>query len=251
MGWNLIIQFLILTVVISGGIIFALYMVLIRTVDGAKQRLDRDAEAARQRERELNQKIKEADAELQRRNKELDMMEKKMRQELLESTNKQKDEIIAKARAESEEIISRAQSSREQIRRDIEKSMDIKIIDYASGIAAEVLSAKVKQALDAQLVAEFIDQLNRVDLSRVNADIKVADVVSATTVPDSLLTQIASVFKSKLARDVKLNPRVDPQVVGGIVLMFESLQLDGSLRNAITESANALKQQVEKKYING
>ena len=82
MGWNLIIQFLILTVVISGVIIFALYMVLIRTVDGAKQRLDRDAEAARQREAELNQKIKEADAELQRRNKELDVMEKKMRQEI-------------------------------------------------------------------------------------------------------------------------------------------------------------------------
>src|SRR5579863_6588169 len=82
MGWNLIIQFLVLTVVISGGIIFALYMVLIRTVDGAKQRLDRDAEAARKREAELNQKIKEADAELQRRNKELDVMEKKMRQEL-------------------------------------------------------------------------------------------------------------------------------------------------------------------------
>ena len=77
MGWNLIIQFLILTVVISGGIIFALYMVLIRTVDGAKQRLDRDAEAARQREAELNQKIKEADAELQRRNKELDSWKRK------------------------------------------------------------------------------------------------------------------------------------------------------------------------------
>ena len=69
MGWNLIIQFLILMIVVSGGVIFALYLVLFKTVDGAKQRLDRDAEAARQREGELNQKIKEADAELQRRTK--------------------------------------------------------------------------------------------------------------------------------------------------------------------------------------
>ena len=248
MGWNLIIQFLILTVVISGGIIFALYMVLIKTVDGAKQRLDRDAEAARQREAELNQKIKEADAELQRRNKELDVMEKKMRQELEEQTNKPKEEMITKARTEAEEIITKAQNAREQIRREIEKNMEIKIINYAAGITAEVLTVKVKEALDKYLITEFIEKLNKVDMSRIGMDIKVAEVISATAVPDALLAEIAKVFKDKLAREIKLNPKIDPEVVGGIVVMFESLQLDGSLQNALKEAANALKQQVEKQY---
>ena len=48
--------------------------------------------------------------------------------------------------------------------------------------------------------------------------------------------------------DIKLNPKVDPQVVGGVVLMFESLQLDGSLQNALRVSAGALKEKVEKQY---
>ncbi len=248
MGWNLIIQFLILTVVVSGGIIFALYMVLIRTVDGAKQRLDRDAEAARQREAELNQKIKEADAELQRRNKELDVMEKKMRQELEEQTTKQKEEMINKARSEAEEIITKAQNAREQIRREVEKTMEIKIIDYSSAITTEILSIKVKEALDSHLISEFIEKLNNVDMSRIGMDIKVADVISATAIPEALLTSIAKVFKDKLGRDIKLNPKIDPKVVGGIILMFESLQLDGSLQNSLKESANALKLQVEKQY---
>ena len=248
MGWNLIIQFLILTAFISGLIIFALYMVLIRTVDGAKQRLDRDAEAARQREAELNQKIKEADAELQRRNKELDIMEKKMRQEVEEQANKQKEELINKARTEAEEIITKAQNAREQIRREVEKTMEIKIIDYASSVASEILSAKVKEALDKSLVAEFIEKLNKVDMSRIGMDIKVADVISATAIPESLLADLARVFKEKLSREIKLNPKIDPKVVGGVILMFESLQLDGSLQNSIKESANALKQQIEKQY---
>jgi F0F1-type ATP synthase membrane subunit b/b' len=248
MGWNLIIQFLILTAFISGLIIFALYMVLIRTVDGAKQRLDRDAEAARQREAELNQKIKEADAELQRRNKELDVMEKKMRQEVEEQTNKQRDEMLNKARTEAEEIITKGQNAREQIRRDIEKNMELKIIDYASSVAADVLSVKVKEALDRYLVTEFIEKLNKVDLSRIGMDIKVADVISATAIPETLLADISKAFKEKLSREIKLNPKIDPKVVGGVVLMFESLQLDGSLQNSIKELANALKQQVEKQY---
>jgi F0F1-type ATP synthase membrane subunit b/b' len=248
MGWNLIIQFLILTVVISGGIIFALYMVLIKTVDGAKQRLDRDAEAARAREAELNQKIKEADAELQRRNKELDIMEKKMRQELEEQTTKQKEEIINKARTEAEDIITKAQGAREQIRREVEKTMEIKIIDYSAGITTEILSAKVKEALDKYLITEFIEKLGTIDMSRISADIKMAEVISATPIPEALLADIAAVFKNKLSRDIKLNPKIDPKVVGGIVLMFESLQLDGSLQNSLKESANALKIQVEKQY---
>jgi len=248
MGWNLIIQFLILTVVISGGIIFALYMVLIKTVDGAKQRLDRDAEAARQREAELNQKIKEADAELQRRNKELDVMEKKMRQELEEQTTKQKEEMINKARAEAEEIIVKAQNARDQIRREVEKTMEIKIIDYAASISSEILSAKVKEALDKHLIAEFIEKLKGVDMSRIGMDIKVADVISATAIPEALLADISKAFKDKLSREIQLNPKIDPKVVGGVILMFESLQLDGSLQNSLKESANALKQQVEKQF---
>jgi len=248
MSWNLIIQFLVLTAVISGGIIFALYMIMIKSTDGHIQRLGRDAEAARKREAELNQKIKEADAELQKRHKELDVMEKKMRQELEESTTKQKEEMINKARKEAEEIITKAQNAREQIRREVEKVMEIKIIDYASGIVMDVLSAKVKESLDKYLIAEFIEKLSAVDMSRISVDIKVADVISATPIPEALLEELAQVFKTKLSRDITLNPKIDPKVAGGIVLMFESLQLDGSLQHSIREVTNALKQQVEKQY---
>jgi F-type H+-transporting ATPase subunit b len=235
-------------VVICVVILFFLRWMLFKDTEGAMQRLGREAEAARQREAELNQKIKEADAELQRRNKELDVLEKKMRQELEEKAAKEKDEIINKARTEAEEIITKAQNAREQVRREIEKNMEIKIVDYASAITADILSSKVKEVLNKDLIAEFIDKLGTVDMARISADIKTADVISATAIPESLLADIARVFKSKLSREITLNPKVDPQVVGGIVLMFESLQLDGSLQNAIKESANDLKQKVEKQY---
>jgi len=250
MGWDFILKIAFLLIVISTTVIGLLWYFIFKGVDDAKVRLDRDAEAARQREAELNQKIKEADAELQKRKKELDLMEKKMRQELEEQTNKQKEEMITKARAEAEEIITKAQNAREQIRRDVEKNMEIKIVDYAAAMTSEILSDKVKQALDKYLISEFIDKLTKVDMSRIGMDIKVADVVSATTIPDPTLVEIAKVFKDKLNRDIKLNPKIDPQVLGGIILMFESLQLDGSLQNTLKESANALKQKVEKQYSN-
>jgi F-type H+-transporting ATPase subunit b len=248
MSWNLIVQFLVLTAIISGAIIFALYLVLIKTVDGAKQRLDRDAEAARERERELNQKIKEADAELQRRQKELDMMERKMRQELEEKAAKQKDEIIQKARAEAEEIITKAQNAKEGIRRDIEKNMEIKIIDYSVRVINDVFSNAIKDTLDKQLFNEFIVQLKSVDMSRLGPDVKTADVITANPLDQSALNEIVKVFKEKASRELKLNPKIDKTIVGGVILQFESLLLDGSLQNAFKGSANAIKTQVEKQY---
>ncbi len=248
MGWNLLILFIILLVVTCVIILFALRWILFKDVEGATQRLGREAEAAHKREAELNQKIKEADAELQKRKKELDIMEKKMRQELEEQTTKQKEEIITKARKEAEEVITKAQNAREEIRREIEKNMEIKIIDYAAVIASEVLSVKVKEALDKFLIEDFIGKLNQTDMGRISADIKTADVISASAIPEALMAQLSQVFKDKLSRDIKLNPKVDPKLVGGIVLMFESLQLDGSLQNSLRDSTNALKQEVEKQY---
>ncbi len=248
MSWNLILQFLALTIVVSVAIIGALYLVLIKTVDGAKQRLDRDAEAARQREGELNQKIKEADAELQRRTKELDAMERKMRQELEEQASKQKEEIITKARTEAEEIITKAQNAREQIRRDIEKTMELKIIDYTLKIMSDVFTVKIKENFDKELVLEFAEKLKTVDMSRIGAQVKAADVVTASSMSDALLGELRKILKDKLGREIVLNNKSDKNVIGGVMLQFDSLLLDGSLQNAFKESAFALKQQIEKQY---
>ncbi len=248
MSWSLIIQFLILTVVISGAVIFALYMILIKTVDGAKQRLDRDAEAARQREAELNQKIKEADAELLRRKKELDVIEKKMRQESEEAATKQREEIVQKARTEAEDIIVKAQNAREAIRREIEKAMELKIVDYATKVTSEVFSTQSKDALDRQLFKEFIEKLEQVDMSRLGPDIKVADVITANPLDQAALNDVAAIFKTKLGREIKLNPKIDKTVAGGVVLQFESLVLDGSLQKFFKDTAFVIKQDVEKQY---
>src|SRR5208283_609153 len=129
--------------------------------------------------------------------------------EMEEEAGKQKEGLINKARLEAEDIIVKAKNSSEGIRREIEKKMEIKIIDYALGIIADVLSVQIKEQLDKYLVAEFIDKLKKVDMSRMGADIKAADVISANVMPELLLTQIAQVLKDKLSRDIKLNAKID------------------------------------------
>lgn len=246
MDWDLIIKFLVLTAVISGALIFALHRVLISSVDGAKQRLDKEADAARARQAELNQKLREADEELTRRKQELDAIEKKIKFDLEANSAKEKEAILVKARTEGEEIIAKAQNSRDQIRRDVERTMELKVIDYSTKILSEVLSQKSRGGLDRVLNDEFVEKLKNVDMTRIGSDIQSAEVVTATTTDQKLLSDIGAVLQDKLKRNISLNAKTDPSVIGGVMLQFGSLLLDGSFKNAIRTSAIALKQDVEK-----
>jgi F0F1-type ATP synthase delta subunit len=244
--WELIGQFLLLTAIVSAALIFALHRVFISSVEGAKQRLERDAEAARAREAELNRKIRQADEELAARKKELDNLERKMKGDLEAEAVKHKEDLIQKARTDAEEIIIKAQNAADGIRRDIEKQMELKIVDHTSKVLDEVLSKKAKAALEKDLVEEFITQLAHVDMSKISHEIKAADVVTTQGLGEADLRRIGEIIRSKTGRDISLHPKTETGHISGVVLRFGSLHLDGSLKSAVREAAVGLKAEIEK-----
>lgn len=246
MTFELIIQFLLLTAIISGVLIFVLHRVFVSSVEGAKKRLEHDAEAARAREAELNRKIKQADEELAARKKELDQLEQKMKNELEAEANKHREELIVKARADAEEIIVKAQNAADGIRHDIEKQMELKIIDHATAILGSVLTRRAKAALEQDLVEEFMEQLKNIDMSKISLDIKKADVVTTVGISDADLKRMSAIIKEKASREIALSVKVDPAHLAGIIIQFGSLQLDGSLKTAVRDAALVLKTDVEK-----
>ena len=248
MGWELVIQFLVLTAIVSGGIIFALHRVFISSVEGAKQRLDHDAESARAREAELNRKIRQADEELAQRKRELDVLEQKMKGELEAEATKRKEELVNKARADADEIIVKAQNASEGFRRDIEKQMDLKIVDYSSKILDDVLTQKSRTALERDLIDDFIVQLKDIDMSKISSEIKQADLVTVFGTTDADIEKITKIIHNKTGRELKITPKSEPGHISGVVLKFGSLHLDASIKTAIRDNAIALKVQIEKSY---
>jgi F0F1-type ATP synthase delta subunit len=249
MHWELVIQFFILTAIVSGAIIFTLHRVFVAGTEGAKQRLDRDAEAARAKEAELSRKIKQTDEELAARKHDLKLLEQKMQGDMEAEATKYREELVNKVRLEAEEIISKGQAAAEGLRRDIEKQMDLKIIDYSVKIMQEVLSKKTKAAFEKDLIEEFILQLKQVDMSKISPDIKSANVVTACGISDADLKRISDIVRSQTGRDILFTPKTDDTYIAGVVIQFGSLMLDGSVRNAVKESALALKAEVEKAYL--
>lgn len=246
MNGMLILQFLVLTTIVSGVLIFFLHRTLVASTDGAVTRLNKETEDVRAKQSELNQKIKEANEELARRKKEAEALVAKMTTDAEEAAKAEREKMLQKAREESDEIIKKAQGSKQEIRRVIEKEMEAKAVDYTITILNSVLSEKARGALEQQLVVDFIENLQKVDMRLVSPEINTAEMVTAHEIDPGSRQRLAQLLKEKLNRDIQVVSVIDPKIISGVILRFGSLNLDGSLQNFIKETGLHLKEKIEK-----
>ncbi|MDP8213358.1 MAG: F0F1 ATP synthase subunit delta [Candidatus Zapsychrus exili] len=244
---GLIIKFLVLTFIVAGGIIFFLHRSLVASTEGAVQKLNEENNRMAAQQEELSKKIKEASEELAEKQKEASELTNRMRSEVEEEFRAERDKIVGKAREEGEDIIAKAQGSKEKIRFDMEKDNDIKVVKYAMEILNDVLSEESKGPLDDVLIKEFLEKLKDIDMSRISADINTIDIVGFNPVNDFVKSQILSIVKDKLGRDVSVNTSTDESIGGGLILRFGSMALDGSVQNLIRERGIVMQEQIEMK----
>src|SRR3990167_2287808 len=166
-----IVKFVILMAVVCVPLILLLRWALLNSTEGAVKRLNAEVEQNRSKQAELNQKIKEADEELAKRKAEANDLANKMIAEAEEKALAEREKMIARARAEGEEIITKAQGTKDQIRRDLEKEMYLKAIDYALQILTLILSQDIQKVLNGHLFVEFLEGLKKVDMSRIGPEV--------------------------------------------------------------------------------
>jgi F-type H+-transporting ATPase subunit delta len=68
-----------------------------------------------------------------------------------------------------------------------------------------------------------------------------AEVTSAHPLSDDQLTQLAAKLKAREGKEVKIKAKVDPEVLGGLVVKIGSRQIDSSIRTRLNSLANAMK----------
>jgi F-type H+-transporting ATPase subunit delta len=69
-----------------------------------------------------------------------------------------------------------------------------------------------------------------------------ADVTVAETLSDKNLEALKAALKSVTGKDVTLNMKVDPSIIGGLVLKLGSRMVDSSLRTKLNSIKNAMKE---------
>lgn len=67
-----------------------------------------------------------------------------------------------------------------------------------------------------------------------------AEVISASKVNESQLTEIAASLKQRLGKEVRLTSRIDETLIGGAIIRAGDLVIDGSVRGRLDKLSTAL-----------
>lgn len=242
----LLIQAIILGAIVTGVLGFVFIKVVSRSTETHVTRLNRETESVRSKQSELNQKIKEANEELKKRREEADALVSRMKDEASTTAKDEREKMILKARQESEDIIAKAQKTKEAMRKVIEKDMELKAIDFMVIMMGEIFSERVRESLNRDLTMEFLDSLQKIDVSMVNANIGEAEITSPIPLAEDLRNRLDEILQQRLGRKIVLKLQEDPKVLAGIIICFESLKLDGSLANMVKEKGTDMKERLER-----
>lgn len=68
-----------------------------------------------------------------------------------------------------------------------------------------------------------------------------ADVVSAHPLSDDQLAKLREQLKARIGRDVAIDARIDPQILGGLIVKVGSQMIDSSLKTKLNRLAQAMK----------
>jgi len=68
-----------------------------------------------------------------------------------------------------------------------------------------------------------------------------AEVVSAHALDDDQVEALKQKLRTRMGRDIAVDLRVDPAILGGLVVNIESQMIDGSIRTKLNNLAQAMK----------
>ena len=68
-----------------------------------------------------------------------------------------------------------------------------------------------------------------------------AEIVSAHALDDDQVEALKQKLRTRMGRDINVDLRVDPVILGGLVVKIESQMIDGSIRTKLNNLAQAMK----------
>ena len=127
---------------------------------------------------------------------------------------------------------------------------------FAAGTQAKALSAVLEKAGISGISANFLKVLTANRRLFAVADVirafralvakfkgeATADVTVAEALNDKNLDVLKTALKSVTGKDVALNVKVDPSIIGGLVVKLGSRMVDSSLRTKLNSIKHAMKE---------
>ncbi|MGE5279533.1 MAG: F0F1 ATP synthase subunit delta [Deltaproteobacteria bacterium] len=154
------------------------------------------------------------------------------------------DDARAQAQIQMKKLLADAEEHARTLRAEAAAGAEVKAIDMARDLVAETFTARGAAAVHRELVAEFLDELEKVEGQRLRVPAEAgAQVSTARLLDEDQRRRLEAILEEKRGEKIPLRETEDPALVTGLVLNLGGLVVDGSLRNRLRKALEVMRRQ--------
>ena len=240
----ILINFIIAQTILLGVVIFILKKIIFSDTASSVNRLNHERIATEKKQQELNKQKQQFEEDCKKRLIDIQKEMEKMKMQAMSETEKKSEEIIKKAKKQSEELVQKANLSKDLIQKRLEGENDRRAVDVSERILKKILSEKNRQDFDKVLAETFLEDLKKVDPKHIQ-EIEKLTIISRFELDKGIFDQIKQILTEKIGKEIPIETKTNDEVVGGLLLEFGTMVLDGTLALSIKENVRILKKELE------
>lgn len=194
-----------------------------------------------EKEEVLNKELERAklqvDAEISRAKEEA----KQIIEAAKRNSEKTAVEAIERAQVEAKRTIAETAEKAKRLEAEVLAQAEGKSIALAQELIKFVFAQKDLSNLHSQLIDELIEELEKIDKSRLVVHTDRAEIMVSQALTPKEKEKLKEVLSSKLGTAVNFDEKIDDSIIAGIVIRLGGLVIDGSLKNKFSRALSAIR----------
>ena len=217
-------------------------VVLSDTLKAVAQLRQVESEVGR-KEEAMRRRLEENEQDFQRKTAEVQEEFRKARETAEKELAKARANLVEESKKERDRIIAEAEKHKDRLRQELLREADKQAVDYAIQIFGMVFSDRVNGELNRGFVEELLAALEEVDGDSISVDASAVELTASHPLADDLREQVCGLLRRKFRVESAIREQVDPNLIAGIKIKLGSLEIDGSLRNRMSEAIEEARKQ--------
>jgi len=224
--------------------VFVIRRLLLSDTAQAVNKIKQVETEVRKKEEAIRREIEEHEKEFTRKKAEAEEDLQRRKEESEKEVSRMRDQVLADARKEADRLIDQAKKNEEKLRKQIAQDMEEKAVDYGIKVFKLVFSEKMNEHLNKTFIDELLDALSEVDSSSITVDAGDAQFTSSHPLLAEQKERLEKLLQEKFNVTLKVNEKIQKDLIAGLVFKLGSLEIDGSLTNRLQEAAAEMKKEI-------
>lgn len=198
----------------------------------------------RKKEEAIRREIEEHEKEFAGKKAAAEEDLQKRKEESEKEVGRMRDQVLSDARKEADRLTDQAKKNEEKLRKQIVQDMEEKVVNYGIQAFKLVFSEKMNEHLNKTFIDELLDALSEVDSTSITVDAKDVQFASSHPILPEQKERLEKLLAEKFDAHIKVNEKIQKDLIAGLVFKLGSLEIDGSLVNRLQEAAAEMKKSI-------